>query len=112
MIRRRFRSGLCDRIGNDAQSESLSTFRRPGPPGRPQGEPGHVQLTLTATTGGLAIGQFVTGPLSDVVGRRGPLLLATALHVVASIGVAVAPDITWVLVCRVLRGMGRPGERW
>ncbi|WP_380161959.1 multidrug effflux MFS transporter [Kineococcus sp. R86509] len=71
--------------------------------------PAAVQLTLTATTLGLAMGQLVAGPLSDTIGRRRPLLVATAVHVAASVGVASAPDITWVLVFRFLQGMGSAG---
>lgn len=68
-----------------------------------------VQLTLTATTIGLALGQLAMGPWSDVVGRRRPLLIATAVHVLASIGVALAPSIEWVLMLRVLQGAGAAG---
>ncbi|TPW73444.1 multidrug effflux MFS transporter [Schumannella sp. 10F1B-5-1] len=68
-----------------------------------------VQLTLTATTVGFGLGQLVVGPWSDRVGRRLPLLLATALHVGASIGVALAPDVMWVGVFRVLQGIGAAG---
>src|SRR3712207_9128872 len=38
-----------------------------------------VQLTLTGTLVGLAIGQLVLGPLSDTFGRRGPLLAGTEI---------------------------------
>ncbi|MPQ96954.1 Bcr/CflA family efflux MFS transporter [Modestobacter sp. I12A-02628] len=65
-----------------------------------------VQLTLTGTLLGLALGQLVIGPLSDAVGRRGPLLAGTALHVVASALVLVAPDIGTLGVLRVLQGVG------
>lgn len=65
-----------------------------------------VQLTLTATTIGFAVGQLLVGPWSDRVGRRLPLIVATVLHVVASIGVALAPDLLWIGVFRVLQGMG------
>ena len=51
-----------------------------------------VQLTLTGTLIGLALGQLVIGPLSDALGRRRPLLAGTALHVVASLLVLVAPN--------------------
>jgi MFS transporter, DHA1 family, multidrug resistance protein len=68
-----------------------------------------VQLTLTATTVGLAVGQLTMGPWSDVVGRRRPLLVATAVHVVASVGVALASDVEWVLVFRFLQGVGSAG---
>jgi DHA1 family bicyclomycin/chloramphenicol resistance-like MFS transporter len=65
-----------------------------------------VQLTLTGTLVGLALGQLVIGPLSDIVGRRKPLLAGTALHVVASLLVLVAPDVTVLGVLRVLQGVG------
>ncbi|MBU1249710.1 multidrug effflux MFS transporter [Microcella indica] len=65
-----------------------------------------VQLTLTATTLGFALGQLLVGPWSDKVGRRLPLILATSVHVLASIGVAFSPDISWLLAFRVLQGFG------
>jgi MFS transporter, DHA1 family, multidrug resistance protein len=65
-----------------------------------------VQLTLTGTLVGLALGQLVLGPLSDRFGRRRPLLAGTALHVLASLLILVAPDITTLGVLRVLQGVG------
>jgi DHA1 family bicyclomycin/chloramphenicol resistance-like MFS transporter len=65
-----------------------------------------VQLTLTATTLGFAAGQLIVGPWSDRVGRRLPLIIATAVHVAASLGVALAPAIEWLFVFRVLQGVG------
>ena len=65
-----------------------------------------VQLTLTATTIGFGVGQLLVGPWSDRVGRRLPLIAATVLHVLASVGVALAPDIFWIGVFRVLQGVG------
>ncbi|MCV2490066.1 multidrug effflux MFS transporter [Geodermatophilus sp. YIM 151500] len=65
-----------------------------------------VQLTLTGTLLGLALGQLVIGPLSDAVGRRRPLLAGTALHVLASLLVLVAPGIAVLGVLRVLQGVG------
>ena len=65
-----------------------------------------VQLTLTATAVGFGFGQLVVGPWSDRVGRRLPLVLATSLHVAASVGVAFAPDIVTLGVFRVLQGFG------
>ena len=65
-----------------------------------------VQLTLTGTLVGLALGQLVIGPLSDTLGRRRPLLAGTALHVVASLLVLVAPNIAVLGVLRVLQGVG------
>jgi len=65
-----------------------------------------IQLTLTATTLGFAVGQLVVGPWSDRVGRRMPLIIATSIHVVASLGVAFAPGIEWLFVFRVGQGIG------
>jgi len=68
-----------------------------------------IQLTLTATMIGFALGQLLVGPWSDKVGRRTPLIIATVVHIVASFGVALAPDIELVGVFRVLQGMGAAG---
>ena len=68
-----------------------------------------VQLTLTATTIGFAAGQLVVGPFSDKFGRRIPLILATAVHVGASIGAAMSTDITMLGMFRVLQGIGAAG---
>ncbi len=65
-----------------------------------------VQLTLTATMIGFGFGQLIVGPWSDRIGRRLPLILATTVHVAASLAVALAPDIGWLLAARVLQGAG------
>jgi DHA1 family bicyclomycin/chloramphenicol resistance-like MFS transporter len=65
-----------------------------------------VQLTLTGTLVGLALGQLVLGPLSDALGRRRPLLAGTALHVLASLLVVIAPNIAALGALRVLQGVG------
>ncbi|WP_035776471.1 MFS transporter, partial [Arthrobacter sp. H5] len=68
-----------------------------------------VQLTLTGTIIGFAAGQLLVGPLSDKVGRRLPLIMATTLHVAASLGAALSTDITMLMIFRVLQGMGAAG---
>jgi DHA1 family bicyclomycin/chloramphenicol resistance-like MFS transporter len=65
-----------------------------------------VQLTLTGTLLGLALGQLAIGPLSDALGRKRPLLAGTALHVVSSVLCAVAPNIVVLGGLRVLQGVG------
>ncbi|MGB4135829.1 MAG: multidrug effflux MFS transporter [Microbacterium sp.] len=65
-----------------------------------------VQLTLTGTMLGFAIGQLVVGPLSDKVGRRVPLLAVTGLHVLASAAAALAPDLLLLGIARVAMGFG------
>ncbi|WGD38681.1 multidrug effflux MFS transporter [Lysinibacter sp. HNR] len=65
-----------------------------------------IQLTLTGTTLGFALGQLVMGPWSDRVGRRLPLLLATAVHITASAGAALADSVAMLSAFRVLQGVG------
>jgi DHA1 family bicyclomycin/chloramphenicol resistance-like MFS transporter len=65
-----------------------------------------VQLTLTGTLAGLGIGQLVLGPLSDTFGRRRPLLVGTAIHVLASLLCVLASDVVVLGVLRVLQGVG------
>lgn len=65
-----------------------------------------MQLTLTAFFLGTATGQVIAGPLSDRVGRRWPLLAGILLCLLASIGCALAPDVTALLVLRLLQGFG------
>ncbi|TDE08237.1 multidrug effflux MFS transporter [Jiangella asiatica] len=64
-----------------------------------------VQLTLTGTLLGFAVGQLILGPLSDAVGRRRPLMAAAAVHVLASLLCALAPNIATLGAFRVLQGM-------
>ena len=65
-----------------------------------------VQLTLTGTLIGLAIGQLIIGPLSDIVGRRLPLIAGTAVHIAASLLCVVAPSVAMLGVFRGLQGLG------
>jgi len=65
-----------------------------------------IQLTLTGTMIGFAVGQLIVGPLSDKVGRRIPLLSVTALHVAASVAASLAPTLELLSVARVLQGAG------
>jgi len=65
-----------------------------------------VQLTLTGTLVGLALGQLVLGPLSDRFGRRRPLIIGTAVHVVASLLVLLAPNIAVLGALRFMQGLG------
>ena len=65
-----------------------------------------AQLTLTGTLLGLAVGQLAIGPVSDAIGRRRPLIAGVALHIVASLLCAVAPNIAVLGALRVLQGLG------
>ncbi|MDX6620228.1 MAG: transporter, family, multidrug resistance protein, partial [Gaiellales bacterium] len=48
-----------------------------------------TQVTITTFFGGLCAGHLVAGPLSDLWGRRRPLLLGYAVYVAATVSCAV-----------------------
>jgi DHA1 family bicyclomycin/chloramphenicol resistance-like MFS transporter len=68
-----------------------------------------VQLTLSGTVVGFAVGQLLVGPWSDRIGRRVPLLVTTTVHVTACLLAAVAPNIGMLVALRVLMGAGAAG---
>ena len=65
-----------------------------------------VQLTLTGTLAGLAVGQLIVGPLSDSLGRRRPLMAGIVLHIAASVLCMLAPNLVVLGLARVLQGAG------
>lgn len=69
-----------------------------------------VQLTLTGTILGFAIGQLLIGPLSDALGRKRPLLLTTSIHIIASLACALAPNVEVLAAARFLQGIGAAGS--
>ncbi len=68
-----------------------------------------VQITLSATTFGFALGQLLVGPLSDRLGRKLPLLAMSSLHVIASVLVAISPNLEFLTAMRALQGLGAAG---
>lgn len=65
-----------------------------------------VQLTITGTLMGLALGQLLVGPLSDTLGRKKPLLAGIGVHILASLLAVFAPSIAVLGILRVFQGMG------
>ncbi|HEX2910085.1 MAG TPA: multidrug effflux MFS transporter [Chloroflexia bacterium] len=63
-----------------------------------------AQLTLTACLLGLAGGQILAGPLSDIIGRRRPLLAGIFLYTVTSLLCALAPSVPILIVLRLIQG--------
>lgn len=64
-----------------------------------------AQLSLTACLFGLALGQLIAGPISDVRGRRGPLLIGMAIYVLSSLVCVAAPTISVLIVMRFIQGL-------
>lgn len=63
-----------------------------------------VQFSLTACLLGLGLGQLVMGSLSDVHGRRNPLLISMAIYAISSLACAFAPNIGLLIVSRFVQG--------
>ncbi|WP_395443151.1 multidrug effflux MFS transporter [Caulobacter sp. UC70_42] len=68
--------------------------------------PDQTQATLAAFFAGMAIGQFIYGPLSDRLGRRGPLLTGIGVYIVASLACALAPSIHALIGARFVQALG------
>lgn len=68
-----------------------------------------VQLSLTFSMVGLAVGQLVIGPLSDKYGRKSPLLLSLVAFSVSTLGCLYAPDIYWFVFFRLIQGLAGAG---
>ena len=64
-----------------------------------------IQLTLTTYMVGMALGQFLLGPLSDVLGRHKLMVTGNLIFLLASVGIILAPDIHWVLALRFVQGV-------
>ncbi len=64
-----------------------------------------AQLSLTACLFGMALGQLFAGPVSDVCGRRMPLLVGLAAYVVASLGCVFAPTMGIFIIVRFVQGL-------
>lgn len=64
-----------------------------------------AQLSLTACLIGLAVGQLVFGPLSDIHGRRKPLISTLIVYAVASILCALSPNIWLFVALRFVQGV-------
>ena len=68
-----------------------------------------VQLGLTSSMIGLAIGQIFFGPLSDKYGRRPLLLVSMSLFIVSTIFCIFSPNIETFIGLRLLQGIAGSG---
>ena len=68
--------------------------------------PGTVELSMTSFFVALAIGQVIYGPVSDTLGRKGPIYVGLGVFAVASVGAAFAPSIGILIASRFFQGLG------
>ncbi|MFF4185372.1 multidrug effflux MFS transporter [Streptomyces sp. NPDC001691] len=65
-----------------------------------------TQLSLTACLVGLGTGQMIAGPISDRLGRRGPLMAGLLLFIAAGVACSFAPNIWLLVMLRLIQGIG------
>ena len=63
-----------------------------------------VQLTLTTYMVGMACGQFLLGPVSDVLGRHRLMVAGIVLFLLSSAAVVLAPSVGAVMALRAVQG--------
>jgi DHA1 family bicyclomycin/chloramphenicol resistance-like MFS transporter len=68
-------------------------------------QPWAAQLTMTACMIGLGAGQILVGPVSDQLGRRGPLLGGLAIFTLMSLLCAIAPTVWALMALRLVQGV-------
>ena len=66
--------------------------------------PSAAQVTVTTYLLGLALGQLLSGPLSDVHGRRRPLVAGMAVFTVTTLACSLAPSLFVLAGMRLVQG--------
>lgn len=69
------------------------------------------QMVVTGYLVGLAFGQLIWGHLSDILGRRVPLLVGLGIYVLGSIIALIAPSFLGLVVARACQGIGGAAGR-
>lgn len=70
---------------------------------------GAIQFTLAAFLIGSGVSQVLYGPLTDRLGRRGPLLVGCALFVVGALACSMARSVKMLVLARVVQAFGAGG---
>jgi YNFM family putative membrane transporter len=71
--------------------------------------PAEAGLSISVVVLALACGAWIWGPLSDRIGRKRSIVLASTLLVPPTVGAALAPSFALLLVFRTLQGLCMPG---
>ena len=66
--------------------------------------PSAAQVTVTTYLLGLALGQLLSGPVSDVHGRRRPLVAGMAVFTVTTLACSLAPSLFVLAGMRLVQG--------
>lgn len=64
-----------------------------------------VQLTLTGSMVGMALGQLLIGPISDKYGRKNLILVSLFIYLLATIFIIFSPNIEVMSILRFFQGV-------
>ncbi|MEH7255012.1 multidrug effflux MFS transporter [Neobacillus niacini] len=70
-----------------------------------QTSPSFIQLSLTFFLLGISFGQLFAGPISDIRGRRKPLLIGLIIYFIVSILCVFSPSIWTFILLRFIQGL-------
>ncbi|MGX7112587.1 multidrug effflux MFS transporter [Gemella cuniculi] len=68
-----------------------------------------IQLTLTGSMVGLALGQLLIGPISDKYGRKKPLIISLIIYLISTLAIIVVPNIYAMIILRFIQGASSAG---
>jgi len=68
-----------------------------------------IQLTLTGSMVGLALGQLLIGPISDKLGRKKPLLISLIVYLISTVAIIILPNIYAMIILRFIQGISSAG---
>ena len=64
-----------------------------------------TQLTISFFMIGLALGNFLAGPISDITGRKKPLIFSLIIFTIASLGIIFVTNISIMIILRFIQGL-------
>jgi DHA1 family bicyclomycin/chloramphenicol resistance-like MFS transporter len=96
--------GLLSVIGPFAIDMYLPTL--PSISGSLGADTAQVQLSIMSFMVATAVFSLVYGPVSDMIGRKGPLYVGIVLYIAGAVGSALAPSKEWLVACRFVQGVG------
>lgn len=73
--------------------------------------PNRAQLVITSFVFGMGLGTLFTGPLSDSFGRKPVIIGGAILYICASAAAYFANSLEFLLLARVVQGLGSAGPR-
>jgi len=67
---------------------------------------GAIEFTVSGYLIGFSLGQFFWGPLSDRIGRRGPIAMGLLFYIAGSVGCALSTGVEAMIAWRVVQAVG------